>query len=620
MKVTTIPLIFSHDKTCARFWDGFFNYSNREWIVLKAKGKEIKAIEIRNPNTHSLNALKIAMLFTVIVPLIAAIIFLIKASHLKKYSVTLISQDELQKVNAVAQTKIPEVEPVKKQPLDAHVAQDYIKNGDVDWNSETSILLQNLEKIPFSLLKKWDVKNPQEVFPNLKEIEVAYDEISEESIPLLKAFKETTTLTFIGVGFKDPTFVEKEITELISLLNKNPKVLLQILRNLKKLDGELFKAILHEENISKLSADEHGEILFNYGLTLWDENEETILAYLSSESVLKNPNAALSLLNDIHVRRNIHALFASATSEELESYASFVKNLKALLFHPEATSQNQLDFCLNYKKVSQIFPFILEFLKNTSHLEKLQKELEPKKISIMSNVREWDFYLSVLHIYEQQIAPLDNFQGLIHIRPPHFDLSQLKFHAGHFDFLAAVEALYHLHKEDLESVKKALFKIVDHKKVIKALGIIIPLDQFEKIFRFFEKNYLEHSIAKIRNQLFPRILEKREELAITKLLQIVLGNFNSFILGEKAIQKFFKEINTPRKLEQALDVIERLPQKIKDAFLHAFLGGIRSPPEQQPLIIGLSKHQIAATYHKRQLARKEYPILIDDFLRGAHNA
>lgn len=284
MKVNTLPLVPQYNNTpCNRFWDGFFNYSNRVWVVLHSKGKKLEVIEYRERNHRCLNALKILLLFTGIVPLIAAIYYLIKMNNFKGYQVTLLTPSSLQPMQirepkeeqAVLET-IAEVTPEKNeiQPADAEVAYDYLESNNVELNNQTKVFLSNLEEIPFFQLKKWDLKNPKEVFTKLNKIEVAASDFTDENIPLIKAYSEILRLEFVVDSLNAAQkLIHRQSDLLFSLFKESVFDLMTLLEvstnhignTFKSFNNKIFSYLFSEAKFSKISEDYLPGLMIHYG-------------------------------------------------------------------------------------------------------------------------------------------------------------------------------------------------------------------------------------------------------------------------------------------------------------------------------------------------------------------
>lgn len=512
---------------CRRFWDGFFNFSEKKCFIKSIQGKEIQVVEIHDPRVKSSNALKIALLFTVIVPLIAAIHYFIKDCHFRSYHVTLLRPQDMRKVEQRAQAQ----------------------------------------------------------FRKIEEHEISLTRLPDASLRIIQPTEEEATITL------DPTVafelikkgpLNKETEEkLLAILKDNP-------HSAEKIFDRLYNALNKKDNKD-----------FSFYDTLF-------ISYFSHESFLKEPNSSVKLINNPYFRYSLDNALGNN-----QFIKTFEEKIRALLSHKEILPQNQIKLIFNFCDYSPLSTYFLDILNAPTNFEKLQTAfLDPnfnQKVYEGLN-REWTFYIDLIGIFQLSNTFYEKTSILLKARPNDFDITKV----NHFDvnLVFAVEALYHSYQKRTINIEEEFIGKLDKSQIGQTLAKITPAPQFENILQLLSQYGITRYISSW-------ILHERNDADISEFLKVVLEKFRTYFIDISSIENFFLTIYTAHRLNLALDVIVNLPQKIKDAFLHAFSGGIYSPP--LTIKIYLSGDQIDAVYNHRQLEIKETPLNFDDFHRGVNN-
>lgn len=462
MRVNTIPLLPHYNNTrCTRFWDGYFHFSNTVWVVIHAKGKEIEAIEIKNPHTRGLNALKIFLLFTAIVPLIAAIYHLVKISHFKHYNITL-------------------VKPYLGVP-----------------------------------------------FPH-KPIETLEPPQQKDPIPTAP-FNDKETLSQLSVD------------EIVEILIKNPN-----------------KQI--PEIIEKLGSDELIQKVF--------------IGFISSKEIFKAPDTYLA--GSLDILRQISTLDGErSTLPEI-----FLNNLQKLLSHKDVQPNTRLKFIQSFSDTRIVNEMILEFLKDEQNFLEFKIEcIKPSSDEIFKTSawskrqRDWRPYLlfiECLH-FAEDISTLDKLSFLFTARPDDIDISQFKDDYI-YKTLLVTECYYQMQQADLLKIRELVLEI-SKRDAMDLVCVLFPLNQMRALYLMMDKEDIAICLKFIKAILD---FDTPDEEAIQVILDAYFSRLYKHSSAEidSSIHQFLHYFDTEKKLDVALDCIQRLPEEKKNALLHVFLGGI----------------------------------------------
>lgn len=595
MKVNTIALLPNYKNTTYNcFWDGYFHFSDRQWILLNAKGHELKAVEIRNPKAQSLNALKIVLLFTVIVPLIAAIYYLIKLCQFKGYQVTLIHP----KAPKVFQESKAEIHEPKEEyatiqePLNAENALKYLREQEVELNSDTKHLLSQLEEISFKQLKKWDLKNPQEIFTKLKCIKVLASEFTDENIPLIEAYKKAIPLELVEDSLDNTVsairyesireaFPKIDLLPYILRFDLEHDYLLKAYLDLTQLDKikESIQAIAEERpDLLKVIVERFAKFYTPYKNAF----KHALVTYISSEEVFKDPEGAIQWILNEYWESAIKDLFTSLPDND-----RFFENIKKLLRHKDTKPETRVKFIVRSydKELEMAVRISFELLNNESFINEFQKiTADPSFDPLFSHgvppsdkIRSSRSYTLLLMYYGlngnyAEVAPIDKNHLLLKARPRDFDLKKLNNIDFPYYFFHCLEILQYLNQDNPSDLSH-LIKAHNFSNFHDILAAITPADQLVNLFKLSVKalRFLEESEILVFLSL---IIKRRDDQAVHAILEDFLPNLGKYSANKTHLRNFIAAFNHQRQVDIALEIIMTLPQKKKGVLLQVFSGGI----------------------------------------------
>lgn len=684
MRVNTIPLLNSYNKTpCNRFWDGYFNYSDREWIILQSKGTEIQAVEIRNPHVRSMNALKILLLFTGIVPLIAAIHHIVKICRLKKCHVTLITPQtkepflpQVAQIKEIREEQATIVRPKEITPLSFQEANEYVSKNELLINKDLLIVLKNLEKIPYKTLKRFDLEFLKHAFKNLSEVEMN-EEITSENLTALLTIKEKIKIIFKKNLFKQEHLIVDRADDILSLIKDSPTALLDLLLSLDA-DEDQFTALIEKiyplllttDALSKFSPSDLDDLLTVYGnflsqklsvvknlnlpyLTKYlpkvdiypfifnssgdckallkaldyinskdvyqktqdyiskypDKVKEVVLklkaikkndafkyaliTYITSEKVFDEPDEALKVItqNRFHIESINNELFFS--------------NLKTLFFHKDVSIETRRNFIFTYYEVSEkIAEYILEWLKNPDHFEQFHKTPENEFATGYWVSKTLKPYILINACLMKANKPLDDTTlALLRLKPKEIESGLFNHHlTRHF---MAIDLIVKLSQGNDEP-EDLIFT--------ERLPTLIPKELIKK--------YIQIAIKKPKDSYFlnpfiTSLLKVREKDAIQEMFDELIPRFNRYVMDNmNGLFDLLFSIDSPEKLECALDCIIKLPERKREALQCIFSAGLVTPGDDgrnKLSMINLTSDVIRESFRKKDLFPKALGIPFSRF-------
>lgn len=598
-----ISRLIPNHSPCTHFWDGFYNFSEREYFIKSVKGKEIQVIEIKNPHARSQIALKIALLFTVIVPLIAAIHYLIRACRFRNCHVTRVSSQEAQKIYQVAQAKM--ITPEEHQatithPLATplHIKQITEEQAVLETAFDTEAFKEAFKEDNLSKLSEYELTVLFEAYGKY-----LWDKIEEtnEEDPELKGLLAINLCPFI---FRTKTGCTNLVGSLLLLRHEET---INNIQNYLSENPDQVKLIIYTV---KQAFDNHRDYLgsaVNFMKT-------TVIKHFTKERLLQNPNTTLQLFEDDFLCKLLeHACIRDVGIEKI-------------LSHKKTTPQSQLRFILNLYKKHQFLPYILEILNTSKYVENLKEAFsDPYFDNIFSNIaninRKWRYYLALMDIFTEKEKLIVREDRLFDGRPQDFDISKILDQPIDKEKVFAIEMIYHVQKKVKMKFKKEM-STIKCEELAKILAKITPQYHFENVLKRLKTLYeflnTQNEQPKFfPNRFFEHVLIQRfnDEHALRLILFYVLRDFKKYVWvtqSDAELKQFLDNFNLKKVLVNGLYYTLDLPQKRKVAFLQLLSGGILMP-NGEIYRIPLDDRDISTSFQESRLNVIKEPIPYNKF-------
>lgn len=261
MKIHSLPLVIHHKtSSISRFLTGYFH--QKEWVLVSSKGNDLCVKERKIPSRQTI--LKIILIFTIVVPLIASIFLLINHCKWKKCHITVLKKEQKKPIEKPA-LKAPEVK-VEKLP-----------KKETSFSELISLAKQGLEPDT-----------------DIERISVNLSEVTVGNHHFLFQFRSIASLSFFNAPseeFLSYLITNKQLYPFLQLIKYSLPSLIAILKTAAALEvsphadvlpiqlgyNEILRHILTTHNLSKISDDE----LFDLAL-----HQEGYWRYRIKESTL----------------------------------------------------------------------------------------------------------------------------------------------------------------------------------------------------------------------------------------------------------------------------------------------------------------------------------------------
>lgn len=240
-----IPIIEKTKSSAVKeFFDGFFYYGHKQYSVISSKGNELKLQETEISPVAKQNVLKIALLFTGIVPLLAAIYKLVRLAKWYTYKKITIEplSSQISRIDQKGQSQLSQAEP------DPHTAtlkmlkslEERVKNNDPQAMFELAIRKGSGMGVPIDL--------------NLNTVNELMDRAAELKFPAAMVLKNKDEAVAREVGDQDSFF---QIARLAIRKHKDQEEISKKLEEYKKyINYDTFAGQYAAVNAALLSATE----------------------------------------------------------------------------------------------------------------------------------------------------------------------------------------------------------------------------------------------------------------------------------------------------------------------------------------------------------------------------